>query len=100
MGDLTPKEIAIAVPNITSRRALASETHRGHHPNTSTIPNHVSATVAAHARNGMMAVGMNELTSAVYRMKFAKCFRSNVLSHNPKRAAAAERNAVPSAMRV
>ena len=52
MGDLMPKEIAIAVPNIASRTALASDTHRGHNPNISRIPHDVSATVAAHATKG------------------------------------------------
>ena len=42
-----------------------------------------------------MARGMNEFTSAVYSRNFAKCFRSSVLSHNPKRDATAERNAAP-----
>src|ERR1700679_3505932 len=97
MGDLIPKEIAIAVPNIASRTALASDTHRGHTPNISRIPHEVSAIVAAHATKGIQALGRKEFTSAVYCMKFAKCFRSRVLSHSPKREATAERNAVPTA---
>src|SRR5208283_2182031 len=99
MGDLMPKEIAIAVPNIASRTALASDTHRGHNPNISRIPHDVSATVAAHATYGIAACGRKEFTSAAYCMKFAKCFWSNVQSHNPKREATAERNAVPNATR-
>src|SRR5580693_3144365 len=99
MGDLIPKEIAIAVPNIASRMALASETQRGHSPKISRIPQDVSATVAAQATNGTKAAGRKEFTSAAYRMKPAKCFQSSVLSHNPKRDATAERNAAASAMR-
>jgi hypothetical protein len=54
---LSPKEIAIAVPNIASRTALASETHRDHLPDISRIPSDVSATVAAHARSAIVAGG-------------------------------------------
>jgi len=99
MGDLIPKEIAIAVPNIASRTALASDTHRGPTPNISRIPHDVSAMVAAHATKGIQALGRKEFTSAAYCMKFAKCFRSTVLSHSPKREATAERNALPTARR-
>jgi hypothetical protein len=38
IGDLSPREIAIAVPNIASRTALASETHRGR-----TLPHSLAA---------------------------------------------------------
>src|SRR5271166_1484521 len=99
MGDLMPKEIAIAVPNRASRTALASETHRGQSPNISRIPHDVSATVAAHATKGITLGGRKEFTSAAYCINSAKCFRSRVLSHRPKRAATAERNAAPTAER-
>lgn len=46
MGDLIPKEIAMAVPNMASKTALASETHRGQSPRMSRIPSSVSQIVA------------------------------------------------------
>jgi hypothetical protein len=91
--------MAIAVPNIASRTALASETHLGHNPRINKVPRVVSMAVAVHASNGTKAVGTNESTCAAYCRKFAKCFMSTVLSHRPKREATAERNAVPSATR-
>src|ERR1700751_4321260 len=99
MGDWGPNEIAIAVPKIASNPAAASETQRGHNPRIKRIPSDVSATVAAQAMNGIVAAGMNEFTCAAEDRKFAKCFISSVLSHNPNREATADRNAAPRAMR-
>src|ERR1700722_10136139 len=99
MGDLSPKEIAIAVPNMARRMALASETQRDHNPRISRIPSEVSQTVAVQARYGMAAPGMNESTCAAYSRKPAKCFRSKVLSQRPKRPATADKNAEPRATR-
>src|SRR5579864_1165593 len=99
MGDLSPKEIAMAVANMASSAALARAVHRNHNPRISRMPSDVSQTVATHATYGMAALGRKEFTSAAYSMKPAKCFRSKVRSHKPKREATAERKAVPSARR-
>src|SRR6266567_442891 len=99
MGDLTPREIAMATPKIASNRAEPSAIQRGQTPTIRPIPSNVSATVAVQATNGMTDAGRKELTSAVYLMKLAKFPQPPYLPHSPKRSATADRKAAPSAKR-
>ncbi len=57
-----PNEIDMAMPNSASRTALPSATQRGQTPRINATPKLNSAAVAAHAKNGMVNAGMNELT--------------------------------------
>ena len=63
-----PNEIAMAVPNKSSRMELPRAAQRSQMPSTRARPNASSATVADHARNGIVEAGMKEFTCAVYRM--------------------------------
>ena len=63
MGDFKPCAIAIDVPNIISKPALASETHRGHRSTISRIPSVVSQAIPAHARLGTVKSVINAITS-------------------------------------
>jgi hypothetical protein len=65
-GRFEPEKIAIAVPNMTSKKALASAVQRSQTPNIRRTPSDVSATVAAPATKGMIARGKNEFTSPAY----------------------------------
>jgi len=60
-----PNEIAIAVPNNSNSTVLAMPTHTRQIPNIKAMPKKSSASVAAHARNGIVEGGMNEFTLAV-----------------------------------
>ena len=55
-------DTAIAVPKIAKSNALPSALQRGHNPAIRSTPSTNSATVAAHARNGIVEAGMKELT--------------------------------------
>ncbi|MGZ7033454.1 MAG: hypothetical protein ACXVIJ_15935 [Thermoanaerobaculia bacterium] len=57
-----PNDIAIAVPNIARRTALASAVQRTLKPAINASPRMVSAIVDATARNGIMKSGRNEST--------------------------------------
>jgi len=87
------------VPKRASSTALASATQRNRNPATSATPSEVSATVAAHARNGITAAGMNAFTSAVYCRKPGNRDSPGSPSQIPKRLATADRNAAPIAPR-
>ena len=72
MGDLIPNEMAMAIPNRASSKALPREIQRGQIPRINAIPKNNSPAVAAQARNGIVAGGMKEFTLAVYWMKPSK----------------------------
>jgi len=55
----------MAVPNRISSAAAPSATHTRQIPTIKAIPKKSSATVAAHARNGIVDGGMKEFTWAV-----------------------------------
>jgi hypothetical protein len=93
-----PPEIAIATAKSARRMAAAVAVQRRRKPASSAMPRIVSAIVAAIARNGASDFGRNEFTSAVYAMNCANgCAPRSC--HSPKRAATAERNALPRAIR-
>src|SRR5215472_407307 len=105
-----PPEIAIAVPNSASsaadpqatqrlNSALRSDTMPVTPPTIKATPNPVSEAVAAHARYGIVHVGMKEFTSAVYSRKPPNLLIPGVPCQIPNREATADRNAAPSATR-
>src|SRR6185437_5135767 len=102
-GASGPSAKVITSANKSRSKPLRKAATRVNAPRTSAMPSSVSAKVAAQARAGIVADGMNQLSFAVYAMKCEKSPQATPAFPNdpqkPNRSPTAERKEAPSASR-
>ena len=102
-GALNPKAAAIVIANVVRRIPAPHAATRVCHPTIRQRPNKTSAQVAMMAKAGIIALGKNQLSVAVYATNRGKLPQETLgwpkPPHNPRRSATAERNEVPRAIR-